>query len=214
MRLILIAVLFGLLGACADRKPPAHAAKPPVATQPTRSGSADNCFKSLDQRHVVFDRLADFHDGEGCGVDQAVRLKRLEIPLDRPQLLSCPTALNLADFEIQVVAPAVMSHLGHKVTAISSAGSYDCRGQRGDHPERLSEHALGRAIDITSFTLDDGRRITVAKNWWGNDSSADFLHEVAAGACKYFSVVLTPKSNRLHHDHLHLDNGPHKKCDA
>jgi hypothetical protein len=64
------------------------------------------------------------------------------------------------------------------------------------------------------FTLDDGSRITVQKNWWGKDEKAEFLHKVAAGACKLFSVVLTPKSNRLHHDHLHLDNGPYKKCDA
>ena len=109
---------------------------------------------------------------------------------------------------------AVCTVSGVTVTLLTSAGSYDCRGQRSDHPERISEHALGRAVDITGFTLDDGSRITVQKNWWGKDEKAEFLHRVAAGAWKLFSVVLTPKSNKLHHDHLHLDNAPYKKCDA
>jgi hypothetical protein len=214
-RAALSAALLLMAGLCgcgdhASRNPSGTAS--PVPRPPP--DAASSCFKSLDQRHVGYDRLADFHTEEGCGIDQAIKLKSTPIPLDRPLLLTCPTALSLADFETQVVAPSAMSAFGRKVTSITSAGSYDCRGQRSDHPERLSEHALGRAIDITGFTLEDGRRITVAKNWWGKDSSGDFLRQVAAGACRLFSVVLTPRSNRLHHDHLHLDNGPHKKCDA
>jgi hypothetical protein len=168
----------------------------------------------LDQRHVDYDRISDFHSPEGCGIDQAVKLKNPSIPLTRPLLLACPAAISLADFEAQVVIPAARATLGHAVTALSSPGSYDCRGQRGDHPERLSEHAKGLAIDISGFTLDDGSKITVLHNWSGKDAKAAFLHQVAAGACKLFSVVLTPKTNRLHHDHLHLDSGPYKKCDA
>jgi hypothetical protein len=35
---------------------------------------------------------------------------------------------------------------------------------------------------------------------------------VAQGACKIFSVVMTPNRNAEHHDHLHLDIGPYKLC--
>ena len=201
-----------LLGACAS-KPPAPPAVPSVAQAPADPAAA--CLSSLDQRHVDYDRIADFHSPEGCGIDQAIKLKNSAIPLNRPLLLSCPTAVTLADFESQVVMPAAQATLGHPVKMISSVGSYDCRNQRGGgHPERLSEHGLGRAIDISGFTLEDGSRITISQNWSGKDAKAAFLHQVAAGACRLFSVVLTPKTNRLHHDHLHLDNGPYKKCDA
>lgn len=206
-------VLLCLLGACASKPPQRPAAPPPpppvVLIDPTTA-----CLQGLDQRHVQFERSADFHTPEGCGIDGAVKFKAAGAPLNRPLLLACPTAVSLADFETLVVAPAAKATLGHPVTMVTSAGSYDCRGQRSDHPERISEHALGRAVDISGFTLDDGSRITVQKNWWGKDEKAEFLHKVAAGACKLFSVVLTPKSNKLHHDHLHLDNGPYKKCDA
>jgi len=202
--------LLCLLGACASKPPPPPAASPP----PPPMDATAACLHGLDQRHVQFDRSTDFHTPEGCGIDGAVKFKAAGVPLNRPLLLACPTAVSLADFETQVVAPAAAATLGRPVTLMTSAGSYDCRGQRSDHPERLSEHALGRAVDITGFTLDDGSRITIQKNWWGKDAKADFLHKVAAGACKMFSVVLTPKSNKLHRDHLHLDNGPYKKCDA
>jgi len=201
-------LLFCLLGACAS-KPPRHAAAPPPPVDSTAA-----CMAGLDQRHVEFERSADFHTPEGCGIDGAVKFKGAGVPLNRPLLLACTTAISLADFETKVVAPAALATLGHPVTLLTSAGSYDCRGQRSDHPERLSEHGKGKAVDITGFTLEDGSRITVSKNWWGKDDKAEFLHKVAAGACKLFSVVLTPKSNKLHHDHLHLDNGPYKKCDA
>jgi hypothetical protein len=210
--LVLIAAVL-LVSACASKPPPPPRA-PAAAVAPVLTDPAAACLAGLDQRHADYDRITDFHNGEGCGIDQAVKLKGLAIPLNRPLLLACPTAVSLADFEAQVVIPAAQATLGHAVSTVTSAGSYDCRAQRGDHPERLSEHALGKAIDITGFTMADGTRITVLQNWSGKDAKAEFLHQVASGACKMFSVVLTPKSNRLHRDHLHLDNGPYKKCDA
>jgi hypothetical protein len=204
-------LLLCLVGACASKPPPPPSAPPPPA--PPLDATAA-CLAGLDQRHVDFERSADFHTPEGCGIDGAVKFKAAGMPLNRPLLLACTTAISLADFEDKVVMPAALATLGHPVTLVTSVGSYDCRGQRSNHPERLSEHGKGRAIDITGFTLEDGSRVSVLKNWWGKDEKAEFLHKVAAGACKMFAVVLTPKSNRLHRDHLHLDNGPYKKCDA
>jgi len=210
-RSLIVIAATALLGACAS-KPPPPPPRPPLAPVVLKDPAA-SCTANLDQRHADYERIEDFHNGE-CGIDQAVRLKGVALPLNRPLLLACPTAVSLADFESQVVIPAAQATLGHRVTTVTSAGSYDCRGQRSDHPERLSEHALGKAIDITGFTLEDGSKITVLQNWSSKDAKAAFLHQVAEGACKLFSVVLTPKSNRLHRDHLHLDNGPYRKCDA
>jgi hypothetical protein len=216
LRVAVAIALLSMVAACADKPPPSPvlALHPPPAPPPVLLDPAAVCLAELDRRQVDYERITDFHTAEGCGIDQAVKLKSVTVPLNRPLLLACPAALDLADFEAQVVAPAAQTLLGRRVMVITSAGSYDCRGQRSDHPERLSEHALGHAVDITGFTLEDGSRVTVLKNWSGNDANAAFLHKVAAGACHYFNVVLTPKTNRLHHDHLHLDVGRYKKCDA
>ena len=60
--------------------------------------------------------------------------------------------------------------------------------------------------------LSDGTRIDVEKDWTDGGPRGRFLHAVALGACRYFSVVLTPATNGLHHDHLHLDIGPDRLC--
>src|SRR5579859_5323944 len=93
-------VLYCLLGACASKPPPPPAAPPPppiALIDPTTA-----CLQGLDQRHVQFERSADFHTPEGCGIDGAVKFKAAGAPLNRPLLLACPTAVSLADFETLV----------------------------------------------------------------------------------------------------------------
>ena len=200
----------GLVGACATTPPPAP--PPPAAPLAPPTDAAAACLAGLDQRHVAYQRIKDWHTPEGCGIDQAVQVVAEATQWNRPALLACPFAARLWDFETQVVQPAAEANLGHAVTKTSNAGSYDCRGQRSDHPERMSEHAFGLAIDITGFELDDGTRITVLQDWSAQGAKGKFLHQVAEGACHMFNVVITPNSNALHHDHLHLDNGPYKYC--
>ena len=212
-RIWVCVLLMCLAGACSS-KPPPPAPLPPAVPAPAPPDPVAACLAGLNQRHVLFERSPDFKTPEGCGIEGGVKMKGASIPLNRPVLMACVTSASLADFESQVVVPAAKALLGHEVTLMSSAGAYDCRGQRSNHPERLSEHGKGRAVDITGFTLDDGSKITVLRNWSGHDAKAEFLHKIAAGACKMFSVVLTPKSNALHRDHLHFDNGPYKKCDG
>ena len=75
-----------------------------------------------------------------------------------------------------------------------------------DNPmARISEHAFGNALDITSFTLAGGYTITVKNGWRGTPEQQGFLHDVEEGACAMFSTVLAPGSNAYHEDHMHVD---------
>ena len=38
------------------------------------------------------------------------------------------------------------------------------------------------------------------------------LKKAYNAACKYFNNILTPDSDRAHHDHFHFDNGLGLKC--
>ena len=73
----------------------------------------------------------------------------------------------------------------------------------------MSEHSFGVAIDISEI---DGA--VVSKHWKENGSKGEKLRDAASAACKYFSNVLTPETNRLHHNNLHLDSGIGFQCDA
>lgn len=204
----LCAALLTVLAACGTARPP----PPPPSPPPPPVDAATACLAGLTARGIVFERVPDFHTPEGCGIDQAVRVDRSAIPWNRPALMTCSMAATLWEFETKVVQPAARQILKRKVTKIWHAGTYACRGERGGDPHRLSEHAFGKAIDVTGFELDDGTTIRILTDWRGKGKTSEFLYAVAQGACGLFSVVITPNRNAFHSDHIHMDIGPYKLC--
>ena len=70
---------------------------------------------------------------------------------------------------------------------------------------RLSEHGFANAVDVTGFTLEDGRKIAVEANWMPAAALEGRLLRLAHdAACGNFTTVLGPEANEEHHDHLHL----------
>ena len=171
-----------------------------------------SCYERLDALGITYERERDFHEANGCGIDEHVRVDRSPIPLSRPAAMSCPFAATLGEFEIRVLEPEARKILGARVTELIHFGTYACRAERGGDPHRLSQHAYGRAIDIAGFQLEGGGEVSVSKDWFGDGPKARFLHEVAKGACKIFGVVITPNHNSFHLDHIHVDTGPYKYC--
>ena len=171
------------------------------------------CLARLDERHVDYRPLDKVDARQSwCQVDTAVRVKRTTAGLDKPATMSCALAARLDQFEREVVQPLAREELGRRVVRINHLGSFSCRTRNGGG--RLSQHGLGRAIDIAGFRLADGSTIGVAQDWTGSDANRQFLRHLARRACQYFSVVLTPDSDADHHDHIHLDIGPDRKCSA
>ncbi len=212
MNLIRLALLAALAAAaaCAPRPPPVEPAPPPP---PPAAEPARDCFEALARTGAAFERQATRETREGCRVDEAVMLARATIPLNRAALMTCPLAHALAAFEQDVVQPAARRHFGKAVVQIVHYGAYVCRPQTGRN-DRLSEHALGRALDIGGFELDGKAVVSVRQHWSERGPRGAFLREVAQGACRHFNMVLTPKTDFAHANHLHLDIGRFKKCDA
>jgi hypothetical protein len=194
------------LAACADSP------RPPPPSPVVSSDPAAACLAGLDQRHIVYERIKDWTTPEGCGIQAAVKVKKTDAELSRPAMMTCSLASTIWDYETNVVQPAAQATFHQAVRKIWHVGTYDCRAERSEHSERKSQHALGKAIDVTAFELDDGTKISVLRDWRDKGDKSEFLHTVAKGACAYFSVVMTPNANALHHDHLHLDIGPYKHC--
>jgi hypothetical protein len=103
------------------------------------------------------------------------------------------------------VQPAAQRWFGVRVVEIRQISAYSCRGMNGNPGAHISEHAFGNALDIASFTLADGRRVTVKGGWRGMPEEQGFLRDVQASACQQFNTVLAPGSNRHHEDHIHVD---------
>lgn len=167
------------------------------------------CRAVLDRAGVRYTALPPREDGAQCGYDDAVRFRAggaRQIAFSPASVgVACPVAAGLAAWEWNVVQPAAQRHLGEPVARIEHFGSYSCRRMYGRDAGAWSEHSRANAIDVAGFVLADGRRITVVRDWRGNDRDAAFLREVRDGACGLFATVLSPDYNAAHRDHLHLD---------
>ncbi|HXP12911.1 MAG TPA: extensin family protein [Stellaceae bacterium] len=198
-RALLLLALMAPLAACGSH----YAPRPPPRLSP------EICLAQLDQFHV---RYVKESPPEGpCPVYDSVRVSSAGAALSRPALMSCDLAIKLEKFTREVVAPQAQARFHQGVREIIHFGAFSCRGRPGGE---WSEHAKGDAIDIAGFKLADGTVISVKQDWSPAGPKRDFLRDVARGACGLFSMVLTPKTNSEHANHLHLDIGAYRKCDA
>ncbi len=206
----LAAVVIAGLAGCA----PAAVAPPVPQPQPLPAPAprGEACLDQLYTRGVGYELVSERASVGGCTLFNAVRLKKLLVPFDRPADMTCQMALLMDEFEINVVQVAAQRYFNRRVSLVRQLGSYSCRNVNGTR--HLSEHAHGQAIDIGGFELDDGTRITVKDHWKGAGARSLFLHDVARGACRIFNVVLTPNTNADHLGHLHFDLGPYPLCSA
>ncbi len=166
------------------------------------------CRALLDRAGVRYTVLPPRKGDRQCGYADGVRLTdgARKIAFAPAGLgVACPVAAALAMWEWNIVQPAAERHFGARVATIDHFGSYSCRRIAGSHSSNWSEHSTADAVDIAGFRLTDGTRITVARDWKGDDPKAAFLREVRDGACQLFATTLSPDYNAAHADHLHLD---------
>jgi hypothetical protein len=171
-------------------------------------GEGAKCRALLTRAGIRYNALPPRRAGPGCGYDGAVRFRpggALAVAWQPAELAtSCPVAAALALWQWHVVQPAALEHFGARVVAIDHFGSYSCRRLYGRAEGGWSEHAAANALDVAGFRLEDGRRVTVARDWAGGGPKAKFLREVRDGACRLFATTLSPDYNSAHRDHLHL----------
>lgn len=191
-------------------------------------GDAAMCLTALEQTGMQYDLLPDRQTGDGCGFQNAVRLRSAAIRFGAPLPLSCPMALSFAMWERHALQPAAQAHFGQRVSALDNLGSYSCRNvNRGEGAApsapasgagARSRHATANALDVSAFTLASGKRISVQGQWQREggasprSAEALWLGDAHAGACTYFKGVLGPDYNAAHRDHFHLETGGYGMC--
>lgn len=167
------------------------------------------CQSILKPPHIDAVALRDVPMKNGCGVINAVRMSSAGGARLGADKITCEMAAALALWVEYEVQPAALSAFGKRVSSIEDMGTYDCRNIIGSKifSSRRSQHATANAIDISAFTLEDGKRISILKDWKGKDAEATFLRTIHAKACRYFRVAIGPEYNDYHRNHFHLDRG-------
>lgn len=182
----------------------------PALTIPGAPDPAElaRCEAELTAAGVSFRRLPP-QPGEGeCGIAAPYQIDAIApgIRLVPETQLRCATALQLSNWVRISVQPAATALPGEKaLTGLRHAATYVCRSRNSQAGARLSEHALGNAIDIAAFEFSDGSTIDIRPRDRDADFEEAFQKAVRFGACLHFTTVLGPASDPWHDDHLHLD---------
>jgi hypothetical protein len=146
-------------------------------------------------------------EGSGCGISAPVRITEINgVRFSTPATLECKTAIAVQKWLKKRAQPAFSRFGG--ISELKIAASYACRNRNGAARGKLSEHAKGRAIDISGFTLANGKSISVLSGWKARKYSKP-LKKAHKGACGIFGTVLGPNANAAHRDHFHFDIARH-----
>ena len=149
----------------------------------------EDCIQELKDRGAVFISIGDQPD-KHCPIYNSVRIKKFQnTELSSPIVMSCPAALRV-DKWFEIIKARYIEHMG----------TVNCRKKRGGG--EYSEHSFGIALDVSSIN-----GANVSRDWGGQNEKGDLLKFAAEEACNYFSNVLHPDTDRLHHDHFHVDTG-------
>ena len=137
------------------------------------------------------------------------------VPLSSPITTNCEMASALPAW-VAAVDGYAASALDAPLAEVVTGTSYMCRKRNGAENGFTSEHGFANAVDVTGFTLEDGRSIGVEGDWMPAAAAEGRLLRFAHDAgCAGFTTVLGPEANTEHHDHLHLDLGCHgRSCEA
>ena len=169
------------------------------------------CLAALGRANIAYTPLAERPATNGCGIDNGVRVARRTARFSSAIDSTCVLTAALAWWEEAIDADA-MATMGSHIARVDHVGTYACRNINGVQEGPRSEHATANAIDITGFTLANGRHVTVAHDWNAGTPEGRFLALARADACRFFNAVLSPDYNALHHDHFHLDLGFWRAC--
>ena len=133
-------------------------------------------------------------------LDAVLLADRTRIAVTPAPVLRCEMAESLASWIRDEAAPRIAA-TGAVLRSVDNYDDFECRGRNRVFGAKTSEHGMGNAIDVRSFTLSDGRVIgltdmAVAK---------DLREGLRASACQRFSTVLGPGADGQHEQHIHLD---------
>ena len=190
-------------------------------SEPWRRQTEMACLKNGNIRRASFIRehkSARARSGLGapriCGALRPLEVMATAggaIRLEPRAVLRCPMVPALDHWSREIVQPAAYRIYGEPVVTYKVISSYSCRPRNNKRGAKLSEHGYANAIDIASFKLASGRKVTLKDGWRSGGQDQEFLRLIHKRACETFTTVLGPNADKHHADHFHLDLARHGK---
>ena len=181
-----------------------------VASESATSETADDksCAMLFKENQVIAAPAPDVDSPvNGCGLEDAVVMRGVRMP-DGSEVtfkgavtVRCALAREVAAWLREDVAPALHAH-GATLDSLVGLGGYACRRRNRQATGRISEHAIGNALDIRTLGARGGETFAIMNQ---DESTKSLRESIRASACKRFTTVLGAGSDGFHEDHLHVD---------
>ena len=178
------------------------------------------CEQHMRALGIHFTRQQPVRGENGCGIAAPYEITTVAdtVAISPPAVIACETAIALAGWVKAAALPYARQLPGEpSLSGLQNASGYVCRGRNNNPEAKLSEHALGRAIDISAFLFEDGSRIAIEPRQRTGKPQEAYQKAARFAACLHFTTVLGPYSDANHNDHLHLDiaerRGGYRLCD-
>ena len=157
-----------------------------------------------DEDGVIGLRMPKIEESDACGILEPVKIDRVAgITLSPQPVTSCRAARALSVWLEEAAKPAFEQD-GSPLDGLDIAAAYVCRNVNNAESGAVSQHARGRAIDISRFLRRDGTSVSVLEGWHDEDNGP-LLRKIHDAACGIFSTTLGPDSDVYHADHFHYD---------
>lgn len=159
-----------------DGPPPIPRAKPKVKiwTPEEIEKAGTICGKVLSKWKLEVKHLPPLMGFDGCGDPAPLLVSQIMIDIGEKSVpvkispaatLNCKMTGKLAHWLTHHVQPATQDYFNTDISKIHNVSSYHCRKRYNALRGKMSEHAFANALDISAFSLADGTKITVLKNW-------------------------------------------------
>lgn len=191
--------------------------RPTLKTTWSKSQLAEankRCDLVLATTNIDAKRLAPIGGAGGCGIAAPLLVSAFGAVQVKPAAkLNCNLALATYKWLTNKVQPIARDKFKVPVVSMRQLSSFSCRSRRGSGTSRISEHSFGNALDVGSFKLANGQTISILKDWsttgalFGIGKKANFLFDAHKAACDSYATVLSPRYNKAHANHFHMDMG-------
>lgn len=169
-----------------------------------------SCLLGLSMLDVGYEEVGPVTSAEDrdCGIARPLNVTEIQpsVTIAGGAVMRCETARRLALW-LRNDALEAVGHLpgAPRIAEILPGSTYQCRARVGGAEDKLSEHALGNAFDVSGFRMTNGTELMVSPRNDTGDVEEAVQKAMRYAACLQFTTVLGPGSNASHDDHLHFD---------
>jgi hypothetical protein len=178
-----------------DLATPAPQVTPVQPSTPVQPNAADNETLRAQvpaSRRLIGKALPGIDDKGGCVIAAPLRLDAIvladgtKVTLMPAVVMRASLASAVGDWVRDDLAPAV------RLASIEGAGAYECRSRDSVMGAKLSEHAIGNALDLHALRTQQGKLFVIAPSKDDPDEVKSFRALMKKTACLRFSTVLGP----------------------